>query len=446
MEDGESGVLELLASGFLSLWFDKSEVEVLKAAHWSAWIDAAWIASLGQPQPAFEPLAIAAVRQHINRLEALNMPAAAQGVWIQADNQILAENQGNIPLSAASLTKIATTLVALETWGADHQFETRVGANGIVDGGVVQGDLIIQGGGDPFFVWEEAIALGNTLNQMGINRVSGNLMIAGNFAMNFETDPVAAGELLKQGLNADLWNAEATAQHQTLPAGTARPRIVIDGSVQVVPIAEAESQTAVPLVRHRSLPLAEILKALNTYSNNVMSDLLAEQLGGAATVAQKAAERVRVPTNEIQLINGSGLGVENQISAKAVCAMLVAIQQDVAPLKMTVADLFPVVGRERGTLGGRRIPTGSAVKTGTLDEVSALAGAFPTRDRGLVWFAMIHVGTADLDLLHNEQDLLLQTLQQQWGEPVSIPPELAPGDRATQPSNRLGAPERNEIL
>ncbi|MDX2211658.1 MAG: D-alanyl-D-alanine carboxypeptidase [Oculatellaceae cyanobacterium bins.114] len=376
----------------------------------------------------------------------IQMPAAEQGIWIQVGHQILAENQGNVPLSAASLTKIATTLVALETWGVDHQFDTLVGANGIVEAGVIQGDLVIQGGGDPLFVWEEAIALGNTLNQMGINRVTGNLIIAGDFAMNFQTDSAIAGELLRQGLNADLWSSEANAQYQALPSGTARPRIVIDGSVQVLPLAEAKSQATVPLVRHRSLPLAEILKAQNVYSNNVMSDFLAVQLGGSETVARKAAERVKVAAEEIQLVNGSGLGMENRISPKAVCAMLVAIQQDLESHQMTVADLFPVVGRERGTLGGRRIPQGAAVKTGTLDAVSALAGAFPTRDRGLVWFAIINVGTADLKTLHDEQDLLLQTLYQKWGMPSVIPAEITPSDRSSQPGHQLGAANRNEIL
>ncbi|MBD2466000.1 D-alanyl-D-alanine carboxypeptidase [Oscillatoria sp. FACHB-1407] len=439
-------MFELLASGFLSLWLDGGEVKLLKATDWSQWLNADWIASIGQPKSAPDPTAIAAVQQHLNRLINLQMPTAQQGVWIQVSNQILAENQGNIPLSAASLTKIATTLVALETWGVDHEFETLVGATGIVEGGVIQGDLVIQGGGDPFFVWEEAIALGNALNQMGINRVAGNLIIAGDFAMNFQTDPVVAGELLRQGLNADLWNAEANAQYQTLPSGTARPRVVVEGLVQVMELEEAKRRANVSLIRHRSLPLVEILKAQNVYSNNVMSDLLAEQLGGAEIVARKAAERARVPAEEVQLINGSGLGMENRISPKAVCAMLVAIQQDLEPHQLNVADLFPVIGRERGTLGGRRIPTGAAVKTGTLDAVSALAGAFPTRDRGLVWFAIINVGTADLQALHDEQDLLLQTLQQQWGAPTPLPTEITPSDRASQPGNQLGAPSRNEVL
>ena len=39
------------------------------------------------------------------------------------------------------------------------------------------------------------------------------------------------------------------------------------------------------------------------------------------------------------------------------------------------------------------MPTATVMKTGTLNDVSALAGVMPTRDRGLVWFAIINRGT-----------------------------------------------------
>jgi len=44
------------------------------------------------------------------------------------------------------------------------------------------------------FVWEE-IALGNSLNQLGIKRVTGNLVITSNFAMNYKFNPSVAGQL-----------------------------------------------------------------------------------------------------------------------------------------------------------------------------------------------------------------------------------------------------------
>lgn len=433
-------LVELLTAGFLSIWLDKADVQILKTADWSGWLDVSMLRRLGQPKLAPDAAAEAVVQQHLDNLAALNMRTSEQGVWIQAGNEILAEHLGSTPLSAASLTKIATTLVALETWGPDHQFETLVGATGAVEEGVLQGDLVIQGGGDPLFVWEEAIALGNALNQKGIKRVTGNLVIVGNFAMNFQTDPVSAGLLLQQGINATLWNTEANTQYQTLPPGTPRPQVAIGGTVQVMSLTEAKTLATTPVIRHQSLPLSHILKALNTYSNNTMADMLANQVGGAQQVAQKAAEITQLPPTEIHLVNGSGLGMENRISPRAVCAMLTHIQTYLDDRQMNVTDLFPVMGRDQGTSRRRQLPNGSAIKTGTLDAVSSLAGVIPTRDRGLVWFSIINIGTADLQALHNQQDLLLQTLQQKWGAPSSLPPDLTP---RTAEGDRLGNPERN---
>ncbi|NER26673.1 MAG: D-alanyl-D-alanine carboxypeptidase, partial [Symploca sp. SIO1C4] len=141
------------------------------------------------------------IQQYLNDLAAKGFGKEKQGVWMQTGDTLLTNHQGTVPLSAASITKVATTLVALETFGPDYQFVTQIGATGPIEDGVLQGDLVIEGGEDPFFIWEEAIALGNTLNEMGIKRVTGNLVVIGKFYMNFATDTLTTGNLLKQGLN-----------------------------------------------------------------------------------------------------------------------------------------------------------------------------------------------------------------------------------------------------
>ena len=160
-----------------------------------------------------------------------------------------------------------------------------ISATGPIQKGVLEGDLIVTGGGDPLFVWEEAIALGNSLNRLGISRVTGNLVVTGNFAMNYQSDPLKAGELLKQGLDASTWKAAAKMQYSTLPPGTPKPRVSIAGTVQVAAIANPKQ---ILLLRHHSLSLAEILKEMNVYSNNEMAQMLGQMLGGAPSVRQIA--------------------------------------------------------------------------------------------------------------------------------------------------------------
>ncbi len=432
-------MLQLFGSGLVSLWLDRAGVKV-------ATVDPLEVLAL-QSSPSLvlapdrSPVASTTVQQYLKSLQTLGVEAN-QGVWIQSGPVLLANHQGTVPLPAASLTKVATSIAALSTWGANYQFDTTISTSGTISQGVLQGDLIVQGNGDPLFVWEEAIALGNAIQSMGINRIQGNLIITGTFAMNYNFNPVASGELLKQAFNAATWSNTVENQYLTLPPGTPRPQIVISGTVQQSQLINPKQ---ILLVRHHSLPLSQILKEMNVYSNNEMAEMLAYLLGGAQVVQQKAAIAANVPFAEIQLVNGSGLGVQNRISPRAVCAMLMTIQKRLSPYQLTVADLFPVSGRDRrGTLLARQIPLNTVIKTGTLNDVSALAGVMPTRDRGLVWFAIINRGSA-IERFRNEQDRLLQSLIKQLQVAPILPAALTPRlqERNSRP---LGAARRNEIM
>ncbi|MBD2299770.1 D-alanyl-D-alanine carboxypeptidase [Nostoc sp. FACHB-190] len=436
-------MLELLSSGLVSLWLEMAGVEIKPSD--------ALEALAGQANPGLvlaadpNPTGVTTVQQYLqglvkSKLVAQNL-AESQGVWLQSGPILMANHQGTTPLPAASLTKIATSLVSLKTWGPDHQFETLIGTTGPVVNGVVQGDLVIAGGGDPMFVWEEAIALGNTLNKMGIKQVKGNLVITGNFAMNFQRHPLLAGQMVKQALNHKTWTRPANYIYSIMPKGTPKPEVVITGAVKVAP--QTPQQTL--LVRHKSLPLRQLLKEMNVYSNNEMAQMLAESVGGAGVVQSTAAYLARVPESEIQLINGSGLGPENRISPRAVCAMLMAIQQQAAAHNLNLADLFPMSGFDRrGTLHSRHMPVGTVMKTGTLRDVSALAGVIPTRDRGLVWFAILNRGPF-VSNYRIEQDKFLQSLVKELEVVPAIPTAITPHSPANS-LPELGATSRNEIL
>lgn len=368
-----------------------------------------------------DPITNAKIQQYINNLAAQGFAPKDQGVWMQSGTTLLASHQGTIPLSAASVTKIATTLAALQTFGPEHQFNTMISATGPIKNGQLKGDLVIQGGEDPFFVWEEAIALGNALSQIGIKQITGNLIITGKFYMNYEFDPETSGNLLKLGLNSNIWPAEAETQYLTLPPGTPRPQVEIQGYVLVKPTPPANLQ---PLVRHYSKPLGELVKLMNMYSNNMMADMLANAVGGPQIVAQKAAQAAEVPPQEIQLINGSGLGEENRISPRAACGMFLALERYLQPYNMTLADVVAIVGQDLGVLQGRNIPKFSVIKTGSLSRVSTLAGIIPTQKQGNVCLAIMNMG-GELDGFRTQQDNLLQELLTQWGAVTSPPAEIS---------------------
>jgi D-alanyl-D-alanine carboxypeptidase/D-alanyl-D-alanine-endopeptidase (penicillin-binding protein 4) len=443
-------VLDLLGAGLMALGLRFGEPRVLKpidlstrlniTAEFAVLSDKATALIAQQPDPQAELI----VRQYLQNLANQGMSVSNQGIWLQIGKYPILIHQGNVPLPAASLTKVATTLAALDTWGPDYQFETLITATGPIENGVLQGDLVVRSDGDPFFVWEEAIALGNALTQAGIKRVTGNLLVTPAFSMNFEADPRLSGTLLQEALNAQTWSEDAEYQYGFLPPNTPKPQIVIDGEVEVIAPTDARLSSSTLVVRHQSLPMTAILKSMNIYSNNEMSERLAQLLGGHQTVAAKAAAIAGIPPGEIQLINGSGLGVENRISPRASVAMFVAIQEYLQSQNLTVADLFPVAGRDGGTLDYRNIPIAAAVKTGTLNTVSALAGAFPTRDRGVVWFSIQNQG-ADIEGLRAQQDALLQALTQHWGVALPLPEAIKPNILATDQA-QLGDASRNQIL
>lgn len=398
-----------------------------------AWQDMPLFALPPEPEPAAQEI----IDQYLEQLSSSGALPQNQGVWIQSGMRRLATHQSKVPLPAASFTKIATTIATLKQWEPSHRFETLISATGAVKDGILQGDLVITGSGDPFLIWQEAIALGNSLNQLGVSRVSGNLVISGDFYLNYQRNPEISGQLLRQGINAKLWSQVIAAHHRSMPPETPKPQVIIDGKVKV---ATSPITQKLLLLRHWSLSIAQILREMNIYSNNDLAQMLAQALGGAEVISKLAAQHAGVPPAEIQLINGSGLGVDNRISPRAASAMLISLEQFLEPYQLSIMDLFPVAGRDYdGTMLERQIPAGTTVKTGTLREVSALTGVMPTRDRGLVWFAIINGGW-DIRNFRLQQDKLLEKLLQEWG---TIP---TPDKSANYKPVRLGDPQRNEHI
>ena len=436
MFEREKSMLHLFSSGVLSLWLHAVGIEMqsLDTVAFQAG-GAGWLLP-----PATDGATEATLQQYLQKLSDRGLDATSQGIWMQSPFQPIVDRQGTVPRSAASITKVATTLGALKTWSPSHQFETTISARGTIRNGRLDGDLVIRGGGDPFFVWPEAIALGNALQQMGIRTISGRAIVENDFAMNFESDPQVVADRLAEAFDSQVWSETVKAEHEKMPLGTPTPQITIEGE------NVRTSGELIPLIRHRSLPLLHLLKEMNVESQNFMAETIASEVGGASVVRAKAASAAGVPPEEIQLVNGSGLSPENRISPRAACAMFAAIDRHLATYDLNIGDVFPVAGLDVGTLEDRTMPRASVVKTGTLWNVSALAGVLPTRDRGLVWFAILNQGGGYIEGFREGQDALLETLQLEWGGQVPLPAAIAPRGTSKDRAKYLGADERNQRL
>ncbi|MFP5515715.1 MAG: D-alanyl-D-alanine carboxypeptidase/D-alanyl-D-alanine-endopeptidase [Alphaproteobacteria bacterium] len=84
------------------------------------------------------------------------------------------------PFIPASVAKLPTAAAALALLGPDHRFATRLlgaaGSGGLSADGVLRGDLILQGGGDPALATEGLLQLLDQARAAGLRRVEGRFL------------------------------------------------------------------------------------------------------------------------------------------------------------------------------------------------------------------------------------------------------------------------------
>lgn len=112
----------------------------------------------------------------LKALENAGYEVAGIVVDLDSDTPIAELNPGKL-LIPASVTKIYTAARALEVWGADYRFETHVLTQGKRNNGVLEGNLILKGGGDPSFTNEGLWRLALDVSQSGIRKITGDLIV-----------------------------------------------------------------------------------------------------------------------------------------------------------------------------------------------------------------------------------------------------------------------------
>lgn len=136
----------------------------------------------------------AALPEAVTRLLARHkMPSDALSVMVQAvdeDTPRLAHNI-DTPRNPASTVKLVTTWTALDLLGPTYSWPTRVYATGPIVDGVLNGDLVIKGYGDPYLVLEDFWAMLGQLRRLGVRDVKGDLVLDDSHFSLDEHDPGA---------------------------------------------------------------------------------------------------------------------------------------------------------------------------------------------------------------------------------------------------------------
>ena len=94
-----------------------------------------------------------------------------------SDGKLLYGYNKDKHLIPASVTKLITSAAALKLWGAHHKFKTEVFYTGMRKKGVITGDIILKGDGDPYLVSEKLWQMAADLRILGLNKISGDLII-----------------------------------------------------------------------------------------------------------------------------------------------------------------------------------------------------------------------------------------------------------------------------
>src|SRR6266545_4187197 len=334
-----------------------------------------------------------------------------QGVLIETlDGRVVSEQAADQGFNPASSIKLATALVALHTFGPNYRFTTGFWTEGS-------------------FHQQHAVMIARQLNDLGIHSVTGDLIVAPGFTMNFNWSARASGESLFDTLDATLrsseavraWTYERTALGDQLSLQTV-PGLTVTGDVYVGPVAPG----ARLLLTHRSSKLTDVLKVLLCYSNNFMAERIGDSLGGRDSVIRQLVSMLGIPPAEVQFSSLSGLGV-NRVTPRAMMKIFRELRAELQKNGLTPADIMPVAGIDPGTLEDRF--TGPAwqgsviAKTGTLVRTdggaSSLVGQMRTKSGETLLFVIMNQYGNVLRFRSN-QDHLVMTVQNSRGGPKAF--------------------------
>lgn len=308
----------------------------------------------------------------------------------------LAEHNATAPLVPASIMKSVTTAALLDEAGVGFRYHTDVYTDGPSDMGIMRGNIVIKGSGDPSLgsavepygtdLIEEITA---ALKERGIHRIEGDILIDETaFAGRPRPDSWQQGDFNQSyGTGFHAFNFENNASGRKAVENpravfTARLKshlraagINIDGK----DIADGKRTL---LLDHVSPPIDDIMRSCMMRSDNLFAESMLRTFGkltGGDGSVEDAAKRATdrwtrrgLPMDGVTLIDGSGLSRNNRVTADFMTTVLRRMAGD-----LNYVSFFPLAGQD-GTLKSFLVETPLegyiAMKTGSMKGIQCYAG------------------------------------------------------------------------
>lgn len=302
-----------------------------------------------------------------------------------------------VPLVPASINKAATIAALLKKSGIDYHYETYVYAGGEISNGVLEGDLLTIGSGDPSLGAEVEPKGSNIIREItdalldaGIDSIAGDVTVDKSIFPGPSTPPSwSSGDLSRaygtgcHGFNyhRNASGSSSVANPSGVFASELRNAITAAG-IKIGNSRHTGSEKNNLLFKHVSPPIDEIMRSCMMRSDNLYAEAFLRTtalLNGkeGSTTAGAAIEteywrKKHLPMSGVNIVDGSGLSRSNRMTAEFMAAVLKFMADDV-----DFASFFPLAGQE-GTLRTfmKDTPLDSylALKTGSMNGIQCYAG------------------------------------------------------------------------
>ena len=428
------------------------------------------------------------------------IPKDAVGVVVYdtARKKSVLTHNASRAFNPASTMKLLTTFAGLELLGPNFSWRTEAYVTGDTEHGVLNGDLVIKGYGDPSLTLEKFWLLLHKLRLAGLRDIRGDLVLDTQYfslsphdPAEFDDKPERAYNVGPQSLlvNYKAFEFQISADNKNVFVRADPPlselRIVNNltltgecdpnwrDAIEIKARNDSEFKTvefsgsyapqcgirsiylglfdntryvfglfkklweesgakfagtvrvgAVPpgsklLAMQASPPLSEVIRDINKFSNNVMARqlflTLSSELSGEPGSTQNAATIVKqwlitrgLYFDTLVLENGAGLSRKERIAPMDLVELLLAAYKSpLMPEFIASLPLLSVDGTMQKRLKGQDISGQAHIKTGSLDQVRAIAGYVQDR-RGrlaIVVFLINHGRAAESQVA---QDKLLK--------------------------------------